>query len=164
MSLILGIDPGSLKTGYGLIKVEGSTLKHVDNGVIWLNSEKDITQRVKKIYFKIKELLEQFKPQEVAIEKIFYAKNVKSLLHLGEARGAAIVAALTCGLQVSEYSALEVKKAVVGYGKAPKEQVQRMMRMLLNLKENPLEDAADALAVAMCHFQISQYRKRISQA
>lgn len=149
---ILGIDPGSRLTGYGLIEGTGNRLRHVDNGVIATNSKDPLPQRLKIIHDGVSGLIEKFRPEAFAIENIFLAKNAQSALKLGHARASAIIAAVNAGLPVAEYSALQVKSAVVGYGKAAKSQVQQMVKALLNLPEVSQEDAADALAVAICHF------------
>lgn len=149
--IILGIDPGSRKTGYGLISKEGNRLVHVDNGAIFTQSAKDFPQRLQKIFAGISEIIDQYRPEAVAVENVFLAKNAQSALKLGQARGAAIVAAVSVGLSVYEYTALQVKQAVVGTGRAEKHQVQQMIKVLLNLPEVAQEDASDALAVAVCH-------------
>ena len=161
-TIILGIDPGSINTGYGLIKVQGSEIHVAHHGVLKVDSKKDIFHRIKLINAKVKELLEVFKPQAMAVEKIFFGKNVKSLIRLGEARGAAIVAAVNLSIPIYEYSALEVKQAVVGYGKASKEQVQKMIQTLFRLQNLPEQNSADALAIALCHTQVARFRERIS--
>jgi len=149
--IVLGIDPGSRITGYGLIRKDGNRLMHLDNGAIFTDSAADFPGRLLKIYTGITEVINLFAPDAVAIENIFFATNVQSALKLGQARGAAIVAGVNAGRPVAEYSALQVKQAVVGHGKASKEQVQQMVRALLNLPEVAQADAADALAVAICH-------------
>ena len=148
---ILGIDPGSRITGYGIIVKEGNRLIHVDNGAIFTDGEKDFPLRLQKIYRDLTSVIEHYRPEVVALENIFFAKNVQSALKLGQARGAAIVSGVNAGLPVHEYSALQVKQAVVGHGKAAKIQVQQMLKILLNLPEVAQEDASDALAVAVCH-------------
>jgi len=149
--IILGIDPGSRKTGYGLISKQGNRLVHIDNGAIFTSSAKDFPQRLQQIYFGLSAIIEEYQPTAVAVENVFVAKNVQSALKLGQARGAAIVAAVCGGLSVFEYSASQVKQAVVGTGRAEKLQVQQMIKVLLNLPEIAQEDASDALAVAVCH-------------
>lgn len=149
--VILGIDPGSRKTGYGLISKEGNRLVHVDNGAIFTSTAKDFPTRLQQIFFGLSGIIEQYQPDAVAVENVFLAKNAQSALKLGQARGAAIVAAVSVGLSVFEYSALQVKQAVVGTGRAEKQQVQHMIKVLLNLPEVAQEDASDALAVAVCH-------------
>ena len=149
--IILGIDPGSRITGYGLISKEGNRLIHIDNGAIFTQSAQDFPQRLQQIFAGLSTVIEQYQPEAVAIENVFLAKNAQSALKLGQARGAAIVAAVCVGLPVFEYTALQVKQAVVGSGRAEKQQVQHMIKVLLNLPEVAQEDASDALAVAVCH-------------
>jgi crossover junction endodeoxyribonuclease RuvC len=149
--IILGIDPGSRITGYGLISKEGNRLIHIDNGAIFTQSAKDFPQRLEQIFKGLSAIIEQYQPEAVAVENVFLAKNAQSALKLGQARGAAIVAAVNVGLDVFEYTALQVKQAVVGSGRAEKTQVQQMIKALLNLPEVAQEDASDALAVAVCH-------------
>jgi crossover junction endodeoxyribonuclease RuvC len=148
---ILGIDPGSRITGYGLIDSQGNRLRHIDNGIIATNPTAPLADRLKVIYEGINRVIGEFAPEAVAIEQVFLAKNPQAALVLGHARGTAMVAAVNAGLPVYEYSALQVKSAVVGYGRAGKPQVQQMVKALLNLPEIAQEDAADALGVAICH-------------
>jgi len=149
--IILGIDPGSRITGYGIISKEGNRLIHIDNGAIFTQSAKDFPQRLEQIFTGLSAVIAQYRPDAVAVENVFLAKNAQSALKLGQARGAAIVAAVNVGLSVFEYTALQVKQAVVGSGRAEKVQVQQMIKALLNLPEVAQEDASDALAVAVCH-------------
>jgi crossover junction endodeoxyribonuclease RuvC len=149
--IILGIDPGSRITGYGIISKQGNRLIHIDNGAIFTQSAKDFPQRLEKIFHGLAGIIAQYRPEAVAIENVFVAKNAQSALKLGQARGAAIVAAVCVGLPVHEYTAMQVKQAVVGSGRAEKLQVQHMIKALLNLPEVAQEDASDALAVAVCH-------------
>lgn len=155
MTLILGIDPGSRVTGYGLVAVEGIRHRHTDSGCIRLPAL-GFPERLRIIFESLRAVIERFEPQEVAIEQVFVNRNAASALKLGQARGAAICAAVTSGLPVSEYTPAAVKKAVVGGGRAEKAQVQYMIRLLLGLPESPPADAADALAVAICHAQMSR--------
>ena len=148
---VLGIDPGSRITGYGIIDKEGNRLVHVDNGAIFTDSHKDFPLRLQRIYRGLSEVIERHRPDAMAVENIFFATNVQSALKLGQARGAAIVAGVNAGLPVFEYTALQVKQAVVGHGRADKQQVQKMLKALLNLPEVAQEDASDALATAVCH-------------
>jgi len=148
---ILGIDPGSKATGYGFIEQCGNRLIHIDNGAIFTRSQEALAARLQRIYQSLCELIERYQPDAVAVEQVFMARNPASALKLGHARGVALLAGINAGLPVAEYSALQVKSAVVGYGKAGKNQVQHMTRTLLNLPEIAQEDAADALAVAICH-------------
>ena len=148
---ILGIDPGSRITGYGIIESQGNRLRHIDNGIIATNSTAPLATRLQAIYDGIARVIAEFTPEAMAIEQVFLAKNPHAALVLGHARGTAMVAAVNSGLPVHEYSALQVKSAVVGYGRAGKPQVQQMVKALLNLPEIAQEDAADALGVAICH-------------
>jgi crossover junction endodeoxyribonuclease RuvC len=148
---ILGIDPGTRITGYGIIDVEGNRLRHVDNGIIKTRSSDPLPLRLKTIYDGLSAILKEFSPQAVAVEQVFLANNPRAALTLGHARGTAVLSAVNLGLEVHEYSALQVKSAVVGYGHAAKQQVQQMVKALINLPEVAQEDAADALAVAICH-------------
>jgi crossover junction endodeoxyribonuclease RuvC len=150
---ILGIDPGLRKTGFGLIRVERGQATYLGSGTIsTLSAGKDLGPRLGVIYAGVSELIAQFKPSEAAIEKVFVNVNPQSTLLLGQARGAAIVALNQGGLEVSEYTALQLKQAVVGYGHATKSQIQAMVQRLLTLPREPSPDAADALACAICHW------------
>ena len=148
---ILGIDPGSRVTGYGIIEAQGNRLRHLDNGIIATNSSDPLAVRLKTIYDGVARVIADHDPAALAIEQIFLAKNPHAALVLGHARGTAMLAAVNAGLAVYEYTALQVKSAVVGYGRAGKPQVQQMVKALLNLPEIAQEDAADALGVAICH-------------
>ena len=148
---ILGIDPGSKATGYGFIEQQGNRLIHLDNGAIFTHSKDALAIRLQIIYRELCALIEKHRPEAVAVEQVFMARNPASALKLGHARGIALLAGINAGLPVAEYSALQVKSAVVGYGRAGKNQVQHMTKTLLNLPEIAQEDAADALAVAICH-------------
>jgi len=148
---VLGIDPGSRITGYGIVELVGSRLVHVDNGAIFTDNAQSFPLRLKTIFDGLITVIHEYKPNEVAIENVFLSNNAQSALKLGQARGAAIVAAVHAGLFVCEYSALQVKQAVVGRGKAEKGQVQKMLTTLLGLPEIAQADASDALAVAICH-------------
>ena len=148
---ILGIDPGSKATGYGFIEQRGNRLIHLDNGAIFTRSQDELAFRLQKIYQGLCQLITEYRPDAVAVEQVFMGKNPASALKLGHARGVALLAGINADLPVAEYSALQVKSAVVGYGRAGKNQVQQMTRTLLNLPEIAQEDAADALAVAICH-------------
>jgi len=160
---ILGIDPGTGITGYGIIDVEGNRLRHVDNGIIKTRSSEPLPLRLKTIYDGLSAVLGEYAPQAVAIEQVFLAKNPRAALTLGHARGTAVLAAVNRDLAVHEYSALQVKSAVVGYGHAAKQQVQQMVKALLNLPEIAQEDAADALAVAICHANSRTMKQALQQ-
>jgi crossover junction endodeoxyribonuclease RuvC len=150
MTRIIGIDPGSRRTGYGIIDVVGGKIAYVSSGIIRL-PEKSLPDRLKIIFDGVSQLIEQYQPEQMGIEEVFLARNASSALKLGQARGAAIVAGVNADLSVGEYSARSVKQSVVGTGAADKTQVQMMIVQLLKLSESPAEDAADALAVAICH-------------
>jgi len=158
---ILGIDPGTRITGYGLIDQRGNRLTHVDNGAIYTRSNDELPLRLSQIYTGLMQAIETYSPDAMAIEKVFVAKNAGSALKLGQARGTAIVAGVNAGLPVFEYSALQVKSAVVGYGKAGKAQVQQMVKALLKLPEIAQEDASDALAIAICHANSHVHNSRM---
>lgn len=157
--IVLGIDPGSVKTGYGLIHDDSGVPILIDYGCINLSSSKTFPEKLGIISKAITEIILEQKPDFIAIEDCFYSKNVKSALKLGHIRGAIILTAINQNLKIYEYSPLEVKKAVVGYGRAEKIQVQKMIKVLLNMDEIPYpEDSADALACAYCH--IATYRTK----
>ena len=147
---ILGLDPGLRVTGYGVIEKVGSTLTYVTCGCI-KSPDGELPDRLKNILSSVQEVIGRYEPGEVAVEKVFVNINPQSTLLLGQARGAAICAAVAQNLPVSEYTALQVKQAVVGNGHATKEQVQEMVKRLLKLSGYPSADAADALACAICH-------------
>lgn len=152
MSIILGIDPGSRLTGYGVIKQDGRKLSYLGSGCIKaISGGDDLGARLQIIFAGVSELIIQFQPTMFAVEQVFMAKNPDSALKLGQARGAAMVAATNTGLSVAQYSARQIKQSVVGTGSADKTQVQHMVKSLLNLPGTPQADAADALAVALCH-------------
>ena len=163
MTIILGIDPGSRYTGYGVIKQEGRTFTYLGSGCIKaIAAGKELGPRLQTIFAGVSELIIQFKPDMFAIEQVFMAKNPDSALKLGQARGAAIVAATNNGLTIAEYSARQIKKAVVGTGAADKSQVQHMVKSILKLSASPQEDAADALAVALCHGHSHEYLAKMA--
>jgi len=148
--IILGIDPGSLKTGYGLIESSGNHLQFLECGVIKTGGGA-LPPRLKVIFNDLRQVVQDWSPDEMAIEQVFLARNPDSALKLGQARGAAICAVVADDISVAEYTANQVKQAIVGRGHASKTQVQQMIKILLNLNETPQEDAADALAIAVCH-------------
>lgn len=147
---VLGVDPGSRITGYGLVELDSGRARYVASGCIKTRGD-DFPARLADIYRGIETLIFEFTPTEFAIEDVFLAKNPQSALKLGQARGVAIAAAVASNLPVSEYAARFVKKAIVGTGRANKAQVQLMVRTLLQLESDPAVDAADALAIALCH-------------
>jgi len=157
---ILGIDPGSRITGFGIIDVRGDEVSLVQQGVIRAG-DGEFTARLGLIFDGLRRLIEEHAPTEVAVETVFISHNAASALKLGQARGAAVCAAISMGLPVAEYSPRSVKQAIVGRGGADKVQVQHMVGVLLQLRETPAEDAADALAVALCHQHTRQTVNRM---
>jgi len=147
---ILGIDPGSRQTGYGIIDSDKNNSIHVDSGCIYVKGE-SFADRLGYIFQQVGEIIAEYQPSELSIEQVFVNKNVDSAMKLGQARAAAICAAVNAGLDVSEYTPKAVKSAVVGTGNASKEQVQHMMSMLLRLEKGLQADQADALGIALCH-------------
>ena len=164
MRRVLGIDCGSVATGYGLIDTDGRACRVVVSGVILTKARFSFPQRLRQISEALGQLIQTYSPDAVAVEDIFYSVNVKSALKLGQVRGVALLKAAEAGLPVHEYSPLEIKSSVVGYGRAEKSQVQHMVTVLLNLEQVPPEDAADALAVAICHAHHSQLLGRLSSS
>jgi crossover junction endodeoxyribonuclease RuvC len=142
--------------GYGLVAARGDELRPIDFGVLTTTADQPLAERLRILYEGLTDLIRRFDPTEVAVEKLFFSRNVTTALAVGQARGVALVAAANCGLTVSEYSPQQVKQAVAVYGKATKDQIQQMVRVLLGLAEIPWpDDAADALAIAICHLYTS---------
>jgi len=149
--LVLGVDPGSLSTGYGLVEKQHQRLIYVGGGKISPPSSLPFTRRIHHIFQALVHIIDEHQPDEMSIEDIFFAKNVKSALKIGHVRGAALVAAVQNNLTVFEYTPLQIKQSVVGYGRATKEQVRSMVKIILQI-DIPLSlDASDALAIAICH-------------
>lgn len=159
---ILGIDPGSRVTGYAVIDSDGRRSLHVESGCIRLAADQEMSLRLGEIFRAITALIERLHPSEMAIESVFVSRNAASALKLGQARGVAICAAVTRGLRVSEYAPRLVKQSVVGSGAADKEQIQHMVRLLLNLSRAPTADQGDALAVALTHAHSFQLDRRLA--
>lgn len=150
--VILGIDPGTVVTGFGIISFKDNSFDYIDSGVIKTNVSTSMPERLNEIYTTIDNIIIRYKPEEFAIETAFYGKNVQSAMKLGFARGVSMLAAVRKNLEIGEYSPREVKKAVVGKGSASKEQVTYMVATLLNLDTEDMKfDETDALAVACCH-------------
>ncbi len=162
MIRILGIDCGSNATGYGLIDSDGRSSVMVASGVIRSHPRSPFPERLRRISEALRDLIQTHSPAAMAVEGIFHSVNPRSALQLGHVRGVALLAAAESKLPVYEYAALQIKSSVVGYGHAEKAQVQAMVSVLLNLREKPPEDAADALAVALCHAHHSWALKRLS--
>ena len=150
MPIILGIDPGSRITGFGVIDVVGNKQRYIASGSMHI-AKSTFGEQLKQIFVGISELVVLHHPEEAAIEQVFVHANINSALKLGQARGVAIVAVAQSGISIAEYSARQVKQAVVGYGNAEKSQVQHMVKLLLKLQNTPQADEADALAIAICH-------------
>jgi crossover junction endodeoxyribonuclease RuvC len=150
--LVLGIDPGTAITGYGLVRGEGDDLTLVAYGAITTSSDWPLPERLQRIYQELTALIEDQQPTVAAVEELFFSKNVRTALSVGQARGVALLAAANARLPIHEYTPLQVKQAIAGYGRATKDQVQQMVKMLLALDSVPQpDDAADAIAVAICH-------------
>ncbi len=150
--IILGIDPGTASTGFGVVASQGSKLKVIDYGVVSTPAGQAPHLRLKTLFDDLLTLFERVKPDAIAIEQLFFSNNARTAIAVGEARGVALLAAATISVEVGEYTPLQVKQSVVGYGKATKSQVQYMVKAILCLKEKPRpDDAADGLAIAICH-------------
>lgn len=152
----LGVDPGSLITGYGVVDFDGSSLNLIAEGRVRMKGDDPFSFRLKKIYDQITDIIEQYRPEQAAVEALIFAKNANSAFKLGQARGAAILCAANAGLEVFEYAPLEIKKNVTGYGRADKRQVRHMVRVLLNTNSIKDGNISDALAVAICHLTTSR--------
>ena len=159
---VLGIDPGTLTSGYGIVTEEDHKLFHVASGGISPSAKQPLPKRLRKIYEELEKIIDKYKPHAVVVEDLFVSNNIKAALKLGHARGVAILAAVNAGLPVFEYAPAEVKQAVVGTGKADKKQIQLMVKTLLELPKAPHPaDAADALAAAICHVHSSRMREML---
>jgi crossover junction endodeoxyribonuclease RuvC len=162
---VMGIDPGSNCTGFGVVEEVKGNLQAVHWSSVRTSPKADFPQRIKHIYDELVIAMEKFTPEAVAVEDLFYATNVKTVIKLAQTRGVALLAAVNCGLRVAEYSPLEIKQSVVGYGRADKNQVQDMVTTLLRLKEKPEPlDASDALAAAICHIHNDGLQQKIKRA
>ncbi|RKD34665.1 crossover junction endodeoxyribonuclease RuvC [Thermohalobacter berrensis] len=156
---IIGVDPGIAITGYGIIEYRGNKFNVIDYGAITTESKLPFPKRLKIVYDNLYNILLEYKPEAFAIEELFFNKNVKTAIKIGQARGVEILAAANYGIDIYEYTPLQVKQGVVGYGRAQKRQVQEMVKMMLNLKEIPKpDDVADALAVAICHAHSGKFK------
>jgi crossover junction endodeoxyribonuclease RuvC len=163
--LILGIDPGTAITGYGLVREEDDILKLVDCGVITTPSGQPLPERLQVIYHGLADLVDRQRPAAAAVEELFFSRNARTALSVGHARGVTLLALVDAGLPIYEYKPLEIKQAIAGYGGADKRQVQEMVRMLLNLEDVPRpDDAADAVAVAVCHIHSARMAALIADA
>lgn len=152
--IVLGIDPGLRKTGYGLITSEKGELRFISADIINLEKISNVYDRLYYLYEKLNDIIEKFNPQALSLEKIFTGKNVRSAFMIGEARAVSILSAKKKGLNIFEYSARAVKQGVTGYGNASKEEVKRMVKLILNIKDDLKDDASDALALAIYHINV----------
>jgi crossover junction endodeoxyribonuclease RuvC len=158
----LGIDPGTAITGYGVVEGEGDSLVVTTYGAVTTPANQPLAQRLQHIYRELRALIAEWHPDSAAVEELFFSKNARTALSVGHARGVALLALTEAGLPIQEYKPAEVKQAVAGYGNAPKQQVQGMVQLLLNLDEMPRpDDAADALAVAICHFHSARWQSLV---
>lgn len=161
---VIGIDPGIAIVGFGIVDRMGGKLKPVQYGSIETPAHTSPGLRLQMIYDALSGLIDRYKPEHIAVEKLFFNRNVTTAFAVGQARGVIILAGAQKGLTVAEYTPLQVKQAIVGYGKAEKRQVQEMVRMFLNLRETPKpDDVADALAVAICHAHSSRLEDKIKE-
>jgi crossover junction endodeoxyribonuclease RuvC len=163
--LVIGIDPGTARTGYGLVRLrEAEALELVDYGVISTSADQPMCDRLSRLYESLTKLLSKHQPDSAAVEKLFYQRNVSTALTVGQARGVALLALAQAGAPVVEYTPRVVKQAVTGYGSADKRQIQEMVRTLLGMEDLPRpDDAADALAVAICHIHSSESLRRLEE-
>ena len=163
--LVLGIDPGTAITGYGLVHELDDGLSLVECGIVTTPSSQRLPERLQTIYRDLSAVIGKWRPEEAAVEELFFSRNVRTALSVGQARGVALLALVDAGLPIFEYKPLEIKQAVAGYGGADKQQVQEMVRMLLNLDRVPQpDDAADAVAVAVCHIHSARMAALIAGA
>lgn len=156
---VLGIDPGTAITGYGVIEGDGDSIALTTYGAITTPAGQPLAERLQHIYRELRTLISEWHPESAAVEELFFSKNARTALVVGHARGVALLALIDAGLPIQEYKPAEIKQAVAGYGGAPKQQVQGMVQLLLGLDDIPRpDDAADALAVAICHFHSARWR------
>jgi crossover junction endodeoxyribonuclease RuvC len=157
--IILGIDPGSRITGFGIVDNQANSMAYIASGNIKVDGD-SLPQRLGYIFAAIKEVIEEHQPEQMGIENVFMARNADSALKLGQARGAAICAAHQAGLEIAEYAPREIKQAIVGTGAASKDQIQHMVKRLLGIKQDLKADEADGLAIAICHAQFYASRQK----
>ncbi|MCX7921677.1 MAG: crossover junction endodeoxyribonuclease RuvC [Clostridia bacterium] len=161
--VIMGIDPGFAITGYGIVKYEGNKFSVIDYGAVTTEAKTPLPQRLLALSNGLEEIIEKYKPEAISIEELFFNKNIKTALTVGHGRGVAVLAAARAGVEVFEYTPLQVKQAVAGYGRADKVQMQQMVKVILNLPAVPKpDDVADALAIAVCHghsYKMTSYYK-----
>jgi crossover junction endodeoxyribonuclease RuvC len=162
--LVLGIDPGTAITGWGLVRRDGDALALVEYGTVSTPPDAALPQRLQTIYRELGEILARYQPSAVAVERLFFNKNARTAMAVGQARGVALLAVADAGLPLREYTPLEVKLSVCGYGRASKEQIQKLVQMLLTLDFVPQpDDAADAIAIAICHIHSSRLEALVAK-
>jgi crossover junction endodeoxyribonuclease RuvC len=161
--VIVGVDPGTVVTGWGAVQMSEGVLRHLGHGTIRLSSAEPQAIRLSRIYQGLGQVLREYRPDGMSLEKLFFAKNVQSALKLGQARGVALLAAAEHGVEVHEYTAAEIKSAVVGFGRATKPQVQMMIAALLSMAGRVPADASDALAAAICHLHRRSFQARLAE-
>lgn len=162
--IALGIDPGTTVVGYGLVEEQNRYLIPIDYGCLKLNSSFTFPQRLQEVYSWLTKIVESYHPDGLVVEEFFLIRNPRAVLSMGQVRGVVLLVAARAKVEVAEYSPLEVKRAIAGYGRASKDQVQKMVQNLLRLSEYPIqEDAADALALAICHLYLRRWQKQLQQ-
>lgn len=161
--IVVGIDPGTVATGWGVVEANGDVLRHLGHGTINASGAEPQSVRLSRIYRGLGDVLREYQPDGISLERLFFAKNVQSALKLGQARGVALLAAEEHGIEVHEYTAVEIKSAVVGFGHATKQQVQMMIASLLRVAGRVPADASDALAAAICHLNRQSFQARIAE-
>jgi len=161
---IIGIDPGYAILGYGIIEMKGNRFSVIEYGAITTDAKQEMPDRLKSIYAALMEIIEKHRPETASIEELFFNNNAKTALMVGQARGVAMLACVNSGLDIGEYTPLQIKQALVGYGRAEKKQIQIMVKTILNLDQVPKpDDTADALAAAICHGHCANYRNRVGK-
>lgn len=161
---ILGIDPGYAILGYGIVEMKGNRFKAIDYGAVTTDAKTEMPDRLKILYNSLMELILEYEPDVASVEELFFNTNAKTAILVGQARGVAVLACANSGLEIAEYTPLQIKQALVGYGRAEKQQVQLMVKTLLNLREVPKpDDTADALAAAVCHGHSAGSRNRLKR-
>ena len=161
---ILGIDPGYAILGWGVIDVEGNHFSAVDYGAVTTEDGEDMPDRLKTLYNELMDIIAEYNPDQVSIEELFFNTNNKTAIFVGQARGVAILACVNSGVDIYEYTPLQIKQGLSGYGRADKKQIQQLVKMMLNLREIPKpDDTADALAAAICHGNTANSRKRMEK-
>lgn len=161
---ILGIDPGYAILGYGIVDKTGNRFKVIDYGSVTTDAGERMPERLKHLYYSLMEIIDEYRPDEAAVEELFFNTNTKTAIKVGQARGVAILACANSGINIEEYTPLQIKQALTGYGRADKKQVQLMVKTILNLREVPKpDDTADALAAAICHGHSAAGRKMMKQ-